>query len=165
MNAGAYGGEISSVFKECLCFDTEKNQLVTLQKNDVKFSYRHSIFMDNPNLIILSVIFSLEKGDGEKSLEIMQCNMEKRLAVQPYTDPNAGSVFKRPVGNYAGKLIQDCELMGYSIGGAMVSTKHAGFIVNRGDATAQDVLQLVEYIKNKVYNTYGVMLECEIRFI
>ncbi len=165
MNAGAYGGEISSVFVECLCYDTNRNQLITLDKKDMDFSYRHSVIMDNPNLIILSALFSLQKGDGEKSLEIMQSNMEKRLSSQPYTEPNAGSVFKRPLGYFAGKLIQDCGLQGYSIGGAMVSTKHAGFIVNSGNATAENVRDLVEYIKNKVYDTYGVMLECEIRFI
>jgi len=165
MNAGAYGSEISSVISRCTCYDVSNKKMLTYEKNEMNLSYRHSVLMDNPNLIILSAVFSLNEGDGTKSLEIMQGNMKKRCASQPYSQPNAGSIFKKPEGHFAGKLIEDCGLKGYCVGGAMVSTKHAGFIVNNGDATADNVRELIEHIKEKVLSEYGVTLDCEIRFI
>jgi len=165
MNAGAFGGDISSVFDECICYDTSENKLVTIDKSGMEFSYRHSVLMDRPTLFVVSATFKLTRGDGEQSLEIMKTNMKKRKATQPYSQPSAGSVFKRPEGYFAGKLIEDCGLKGFSMGGALVSPKHAGFIVNTGNATAIDVKNLIEHIQNEVYKKFGVKLECEIRFI
>ena len=165
MNAGAYGGEMSNVVVESEYYDTEKDIIVKIDSSSHEFSYRHSIFHDHPEYIILSSTLSLKAGDAEEIFNAMAKNMSSRREKQPLEYPNAGSTFKRPEGHFAGKLIEDAGLKGYSIGGAQVSEKHAGFLINRGGATSSDVLSLMEYIKNTVKEKYGVELESEIIYI
>lgn len=164
MNAGAYGGQMSDIVAKTECYDLDTGEFLTLDNVAQKFSYRHSIFMEK-NYIVLSATFKLTKGDPDairaQMNEYLQCRRDK----QPLNYPSAGSVFKRPEGHFAGKLIEDAGLKGTRVGGAVVSPKHAGFIVNTGDATAKDVLELIEIIREKVQSLYGVMLECEIRFV
>ena len=165
MNAGAFGHEICEVMESCTYFDARNNRIVTLDASQIHFSYRHSDFMEKPHRIILSAAFRLQPGDMVQISTQMAANMQARKERQPLGVPNAGSIFKRPVEAPAGKLIDDCNLKGISIGGAEVSTKHAGFIVNRGNASAHDVLSLIQYIQTTVYETYHVQLEPEIRYI
>lgn len=160
MNAGAYGGEMKDVIKS-VTFMTETGEIKTLAKDELDFSYRHSIFSGTKN-IILSAEFSLQAGDKEKIDTCMVETMKRRIDKQPLNFPSAGSVFKRPEGYFAGTLIEDCGLKGYTIGGAQVSKKHAGFIINIGGATCDDVLKLVEHIRNTVKEKHGVLLEPEI---
>ncbi len=164
MNAGAYGGEVKDVLKETLYLDEHLN-LNTLTNSEHQFSYRHSIFSDRPDWVVLRSVFELNTGDTgllkEKNLELLRKRNEK----QPLNYPNAGSIFKRPEGYFAGKLIEDCQLRGYLVGGAQVSEKHCGFIVNRGDATASDVCHLIAHIRQVVLETFGVMLEPEVRYL
>ncbi|MBQ8397314.1 MAG: UDP-N-acetylmuramate dehydrogenase [Clostridia bacterium] len=160
MNAGAYGGEMSGVVTSSLCYDSAAHTLKTV--TDHAFAYRHSIYNDCPAAVALSVTMTLTPGDSADILARMQDYMQRRRDKQPLELPSAGSVFKRPVGYFAGKLIEDCGLKGTAIGGAQVSEKHAGFIVNRGGATADDVLRLIDHIRATVLHEYGVELECEL---
>ncbi len=163
MNAGAYGGQMSDVIVETEYFDTVSGEVVTIDAEDQCFSYRHSIFAEHPEYIILSTTIRLQKGDAEEIFATMSKYMSARKEKQPLEYPSAGSVFKRPADNiFAGKLIEDSKLKGYTIGGAQVSEKHAGFIINRGGASAEDVLALVEHIKHVVLENYKIELECEI---
>lgn len=164
MNAGAYGGQMSDIIVSTECYDLDSGEFLTLDNAAQKFSYRHSIFMEK-NYIVLSATFKLSKGDSSEIRAQMNQYLQCRREKQPLEYPSAGSVFKRPEGYFAGKLIEDAGFKGVSVGGAMVSPKHAGFIVNTGDATANDVLSLVELIREKVRALYGVELECEIRFV
>lgn len=164
MNAGAYGGQMSDIVHSTECYDMDSGSFFTLDNASHHFGYRHSIFMEK-NYIVLSSKLKLTKGDPEAIRAKMQEYLQSRRAKQPLEYPSAGSVFKRPEGYFAGKLIADAGLKGTRVGGAVVSPKHAGFIVNIGGATANDVLSLIEIIKEKVYTLYGVMLECEIRFV
>ena len=144
MNAGAYGGEMSGVFESCEIFDTEKLELCVFSAAQMDYSYRHSIFTENKNLICLSATFALKEGNKEEIEAVMRDLMGRRISKQPLDYPSAGSVFKRPAPDiFVGKLIEDSGLKGYTIGGAQVSEKHAGFIINVGGATARDVLDLV----------------------
>lgn len=160
MNAGAYGGEMADVVSASLCYsaDTHTSETIT----DHRFGYRHSIYTERPEATALSVTMSLVPGNAEEILSRMQNFMQSRRLKQPLELPSAGSVFKRPEGYFAGKLIEDSGLKGYSVGGAQVSEKHAGFIVNRGGATADDVLRLIEHIRAVVWQNFGVELECEL---
>lgn len=165
MNAGAYGGSLSDVVVSSICFDTEKQTIRKIDLEEHEFSYRHSIYTQNSNLVILAAMLELTHGDKNEIAEQMNAHLRSRKEKQPLELPSAGSVFKRPIGYYAGELIEKSGLKGYRIGGAEVSEKHAGFIVNRGGATADDVKRLVEHIKHTVYQNYGVELDCEIKFI
>ena len=159
MNCGAYGGEISSAVCEVEYIDENGN----FQKIDVKdcqFSYRHSIFQDN-NWFITGCTFKLTKGDKTQILSFMEDIMQRRIDKQPLDKPSAGSSFKRPVGYFAAALIDECGLKGYSIGGAQVSEKHAGFIVNTGNATCNDIVALAEYVEQTVMQKKGVAIEKE----
>ena len=160
MNAGAYGSEMSNVVEQVTFIDENLN-IQTISKQDCKFGYRKSIFRDKNN-VILSVKLKLTKGDKDEIASIMKKNQDSRKEKQPLEYPNAGSTFKRPEGYFVGKLIDDLGLKGYSIGGAQISTKHSGFIVNTSNATSQDVLDLINYIKEKVQEAYNVKLEEEI---
>lgn len=162
MNAGAYGGQMSDVVIESEYFDTTDRKVKVLSKDDHDFGYRHSAFEDNTNYVILSTLIELKEGDPEAILALMTKNMSARKEKQPLEYPNAGSTFKRPEGYFAGKLIEDCGLKGYTVGGAQVSEKHAGFVINRGGATSEDILKLIEHIKNTVLEKFGVSLETEI---
>lgn len=163
MNAGAYDGEMRQVVEESLCIDKDGN-LITLKGNEHNFSYRHSRLQDD-DLTCLQVKLRLEKG--EKSL--IQAKMNelnaRRREKQPLNFPSAGSIFKRPPGSFAGKLIDDCGLRGTKIGGAQVSDKHCGFIVNTGNATAEDIILLIEYVRDSVYKSSGIKLELEVKIV
>ncbi len=164
MNAGAYGSEMSNIVIETTYID-ENLEIKKLDNVGHDFSYRYSVFRDNPKWVILSAKFKLVKGDKEKISDTMKENQDSRREKQPIEFPSAGSTFKRPVGFYVGKMIQELGLCGYTIGGAQVSTKHAGFIINKGDASAADVTQLIEYLKTKVLEKFGVNLESEIEIV
>ena len=163
MNAGAYNGEMKDVVSSVTFMDRNGN-IQTYQNNQLDFDYRHSVF-SNTDDIILSVTFELKKDNPELIGYRMQELMNKRKTKQPVNHYSAGSVFKRPKGYYAAALIEECGLKGYAIGGAEVSKKHSGFIVNDHNATAEDVRQLVEYIKKVVLEKKGVELCCEIKFV
>ncbi len=162
MNAGAYGKDISNVIFKANHV-TPDGKTCTLRQDDMNLSYRKSLYSDNP-FIITSISISLDKGIYEDIKLNMRQIVLKRKNKQPLEYPSAGSIFKRPVGGYyAGELIENCNLKGTAIGRAMVSTKHSGFIINTGNATAEDVSNLIKLIKEKVYNKTGIMLECEIK--
>lgn len=163
MNAGAYGGEIknSISYVEVLTTDGE---VKTLTKEELKFSYRHSVLQEN-HAIMLKAVFKLTIKPRIQIFAEMASYRRARQEKQPLEYPSAGSTFKRPKGYFAGKLIQNAGLQGYRIGGAEVSTKHAGFIINVGNATAMDVYQLIEYVKKTVQEKFQVTLEAEVRFL
>ncbi|MEA4921297.1 MAG: UDP-N-acetylmuramate dehydrogenase [Clostridiaceae bacterium] len=161
MNAGAYGGEMRNVIKEIEYLDDDL-KVQKLSVSSAEFGYRTSIFKRQKGWIILSASISLEKDDGEKIAEKMHELAARRRDKQPLEYPSAGSTFKRPEGHFAAKLIEDCGLKGTQVGGAMVSPKHAGFIVNAGGATFGDVQKLIQTIKDRVMDICGVKLECEV---
>lgn len=163
MNAGAYEGDISQVLESSMYLDTDGN-IGAMSAEEHNFSYRHSVYCDCDK-IILSCRLALKKADPEAIKAKMDENMAKRIDKQPLDYPNAGSIFKRPPNAFAGKLVSDCGLKGYTIGGARVSEKHAGFIINGGGATSGDILSLIEYVKNEVVKQFGIELECEVRYI
>lgn len=164
MNAGAYGSQISDVLYEVTYMD-EKEEIKTLKNKDCSFGYRKSIFTINPNYVILSAKFKLERGNIDEIENKMKENSLARKAKQPLEYPNFGSVFKRPEGYFVGKLVDDAGLRGYKIGGAQVSTKHTGFIVNVDNATCKDVLDLIGYVQTTVYNKFNVKLTPEVIII
>ena len=161
MNAGAYDGEISDCLTESSCIDKE-NQLVRMFASDHEFGYRTSYFKTHPNTIVLSSSFRLERKEPELIRKKMEDLYKRRCEKQPLEYPSAGSIFKRPPGHFAGGLIEQCGLKGYRIGGAQVSEKHAGFIINTGGATCDDILRLIEHIQRTVLRETGVRLECEV---
>ena len=165
MNAGAYGGEICQVLKSCLVFDQIDGYIFLIDASECEFSYRHSIFMENKNLIVLFATFELKEGNPDEIKAKMDEYKAKRMTSQPLEYPSAGSTFKRPEGYFAGKLIEDAGLKGFSIGGAQVSEKHAGFVINKGGATADDIKNLVVHIQKTVKEKFDVSLECEIEFV
>ena len=165
MNAGAYGGCMEQVVVSSSYYDRKSGEIRTLRGEEHGFGVRKSVYQTLPSAVILEATLRLEKGDPEEILAQMRELAAKRRSTQPLEFPSAGSVFKRPVGHYAGKLIEDCGLKGFSIGGAQVSEKHAGFIVNRGGATARDVRALVSHVQECVRREFGVELEREIRFL
>jgi len=163
MNAGAYGGEVAYVLTKAVVM-TKEGELITLSKDDFDFGYRKSRFANN-HYIILEATFELEKGVYEEIKEKMDDLTYKRESKQPLEYPSCGSVFKRPPNNFAGKLIQDSELQGTRIGGVEVSTKHAGFMVNVDNGTAQDYIDLIHFVQKTVKEKFGVTLEREVRII
>lgn len=163
MNAGAYEGEIKNVIKEAEVLDRDGNIMV-LSKEELELGYRTSKVMKD-NLLVLSATFELTKGDKKKIQERVDELTEKRESKQPLEYPSAGSTFKRPEGYFAGKLIQDAGLKGASVGGAAVSEKHSGFVINKDGATAEDVLNLIAHVQNEVKKQFGVELHTEVRII
>jgi len=163
MNAGAYGCEMKDVVEETSCIDEHGNMLL-LKGDEHDFGYRSSR-IQKERLIVLEVKMRLQRGDSSDIKEKMKYFNACRREKQPLDLPSAGSVFKRPQGFFAGKLIEDAGLKGYRIGGAMISEKHCGFIVNTGNATANDVIQLIDYIKERVFQNSGVMLEHEVKIL
>ena len=161
MNAGAYGGEICQVCKsvEVMGFD---GNISVFTNEEMEFSYRHSVLEERSGIVI-SADFALEKKPTDEIRERMKELMAKRSASQPLDKPSAGSAFKRPVGGYAAALIDQAGLKGYSVGGAAISTKHAGFAVNLGDATAEDVKRLLAQVSDLVFEKSGIRLEPEVR--
>ena len=163
MNAGAYGGEMKDVLIECRHIDSDGN-LGSLKGEELGLSYRTSAYEHN-GYIITTLVMKLKKGDKAEIKAKMQELLQRRKDKQPLEYPSAGSTFKRPVGYFAGGLIEECGLKGCSVGGAQVSEKHAGFIINKGGATAQDVLDLIKYVQDRVYEEKGIHLEPEVRLI
>lgn len=163
MNAGAYGGEMSQVLKYVKVMDSS-GDIITLNRDELNLGYRHSIIMEQ-EMIVLEVCVCLEEGDAESIRETMNELAEKRKEKQPLEYPSAGSTFKRPEGYFAGKLIMDAGLRGRMHGGAQVSEKHCGFIVNRQNASATDIIELMEEVTRCVYEKYGVKLEPEVRIL
>lgn len=165
MNAGAHGGEISNILVSSRYLDTASGRINELSASEHEFSYRHSSYMEHPERIILSATFELSTGDAEVLRADAECILRQRAAKQPLDFPSAGSVFKRYPGFFTAQLIDECGLKGFSVGGAQVSEKHAGFIINRGGATASDVLSLISHIKATVKEKHSIDIECEIRFV
>lgn len=163
MNAGAYGSEMKEVLVSCTHM-TPDGALVTLDQNEMDLSYRHSVYQEMQGVVV-SMKLQLSTGEPDEIRSQMDEILQRRKDKQPLDQPSAGSVFKRPPGHFAGTLIEQCGLKGSTVGGAMVSPKHAGFIVNAGGATCQDVLDLVSKIQDTVQKETGVSLECEIKAI
>ena len=161
MNAGAYGGEICQVCKRVDVMDFEGN-IRTFTNEEMEFSYRHSVLEDT-SAIVLAAEFDLETKPSEEIREKMKELMGKRSASQPLDKPSAGSAFKRPVGGYAAALIDQAGLKGFTVGGAAISEKHAGFAVNLGGATAEDVKNLLSQVSDRVFEKSGIRLEPEVR--
>ncbi|MBO5476416.1 MAG: UDP-N-acetylmuramate dehydrogenase [Clostridia bacterium] len=161
MNAGAYGSEMVNVVEK-VGYLNEKGELVEITGEQAEFSYRHSMFVEHPEYVVVYAKYKLTLGNIDEISSKMEENMTSRKTKQPLEYPNFGSVFKRPEGYFVGKLVEDSGLKGYSIGGAQVSTKHSGFMINTGDATCKDVLDLIEYIKKVVYENFNVMLHEEV---
>lgn len=162
MNAGAYGGEIKDICVSVVTLNVDTLEIETFKSDDCGFEYRKSHFMNDKH-IILSGKFEVIKSSYDKIKAIMDENSIKRKQSQPYNLPSAGSTFKRPKDDFAGRLIEESGLKGFALGGAKVSEKHAGFIVNHDNATADDVLNLIEHVKKHVFEKTGVMLEEEVR--
>lgn len=163
MNAGAYGGEMVQVVKtaDILTADGER---VTLTNDELALSYRHSALMESGG-VVLSVTLSLAEGDCDAIRDKMTELLTARREKQPLEYPSAGSFFKRPTGYFAGKLIDDCGLRGYRVGDAQVSEKHAGFVVNRGNATCDEVRRLEQDVRTRVYEAFGVTMSPEVRLL
>ena len=163
MNAGAYGGEMKDVLYRCdhMTIDGEVSSLID---EELDLSYRHSAYSKSDKIII-ALYLKLKKGNKDEIKSRMDELMGKRRDKQPLEYPSAGSTFKRPEGYFAGALIEECGLKGFTVGGAQVSKKHAGFVVNIGDATASDVINVIEHCRKTVYETKGVMLEPEVEII
>ena len=161
MNAGAYGGELKDICESVEVMDMNGN-VRTVGAEDMAFSYRHSILEEEPGIVI-GAVFRLEKKSAEEIREKMKELQAKRSASQPLDLPSAGSAFKRPVGGYAAALIDEAGLKGYTVGGAAISTKHAGFAVNVGGATAKDVRDLLQQVSDIVFEKSGIRLEPEVR--
>lgn len=163
MNAGAYGGEIKDVLYSAELL-TQDGEIITVSNADLDLSYRHSRLQETGE-IVLSAIFALDKGNREISEALMKEFAGKRSDKQPLNFPSAGSTFKRPEGYFAGTLIEQCGLKGCSIGGAQVSEKHAGFIINKGNATSRDIYELIKHVQKTVFEKEGVELTPEVRFL
>lgn len=163
MNAGAYGGQMSDIITSTTALNVESGEIIKI--TDHGFSYRESIYIKDPSLICLSAELLLRCGDKDEIKEKMREYTAKRREKQPLEFPSAGSYFKRPEGYFAGKLIEDCGLKGFCVGGAAVSEKHAGFVINLGNATASDVLELEKRVIDTVYKKFGVILGREVRVI
>lgn len=164
MNAGAYGSEMSNIVCEVEYLTSDGN-IRKMENKDMEFGYRHSIFVEHPDYVILGAKFKLKKADVNDIAKKMEENQVARRTKQPLEYPNFGSVFKRPEGYFVGKLIQDAGLKGYKIGGAQVSTKHTGFIVNIDNATCKDIIDLIKYIQKTVYEKFNVALKTEVVYI
>ncbi len=165
MNAGAYGGEIADILSSSTYYDMETGAVYELAAAEHSFDYRSSVYRSSVKRIILSATFVLTPGRDAEIRNVMDDYMHRRKSKQPLEFPSAGSVFKRYPGRYTGQMIEECGLKGRSVGGAQVSEKHAGFIINRGGATAADVLQLIEIIKEAVLHKFGVEIECEMIYL
>lgn len=163
MNAGAYGGEVKDVFVSADVI-TPDGEMITVKADDMRFSYRYSALMDNGSLVV-SAVFRLAKGDKSEIKSKMDELMGKRKAKQPIEYPSAGSTFKRPKDQFAGALIEQSGLRGYGVGGACVSEKHCGFVINKGGASSKDIMQVIKDVQKIVQEKTGFLLEPEVRLI
>ena len=161
MNAGAYGGEMKDVL-ESVTVLTGEGKIIELGRNELELGYRTSVIAKK-GYIVLGAVLKLERGDGEKIKTYMDELKEKRVTTQPLEYPSAGSTFKRPEGYFAGKLIEDAGLRGFQVGGAQVSEKHCGFVINRDHATAADIMELMRQVQIRVKENSGVDLEPEVK--
>jgi UDP-N-acetylmuramate dehydrogenase len=164
MNAGAYGGEMKDIIESVRLMKPDGSEVLELGSEEMDFGYRHSMVEDS-GLIVLSALLKLTPDDPEAISARVRELQERRNAKQPVNYPSAGSTFKRPVGGYAAAMIDQAGLRGYRSGGAMVSEKHAGFVINTGGATAEDVLSVMRHVREVVFEKNGVMLEPEVRLI
>ena len=164
MNSGAYGEDTASIIKTVKIINSDL-EVVNLSQKDMKYSYRTSMLQDHLDYICIEATFKLEPGDKEEIENIMKTRREQRKASQPLNFPSAGSVFRNPPNMYAGKLIEDMGLKGFTIGKAMVSEKHANFIINTGNAKASDIKKIIDTIKVKALSKYNVRLRVEQRLI
>ena len=162
MNAGAYGGEMKDVVVSTTYLDKDGN-ICTATGAEHRFGYRTSMFGSGE--IIISTVMELKKGNENEIISLMADFNDRRRSKQPLEYPSAGSTFKRPEGHFAGKLIEDAGLKGYTVGGAQVSVKHSGFVINSGSATCEDVKKLIEHIQKTVYDKFSVKLETEVKFL
>lgn len=163
MNAGAYGGEMKDIVEWVEVLDNDM-KIKKLQNNEMGFGYRKSIIAQS-GYIAVSCCLRLKKGEPEEILRLMAELSEKRKSKQPIHIPSAGSTFKRPEGHFAGKLIEDAGLKGFTLGGAQISDLHCGFIVNKGDASAQDVYNLIKHVQKTVYEKFSVKLQTEVKIL
>lgn len=161
MNAGAYGGEMKDVLESVTAL-TGEGKIIELGRNELELGYRTSVIAKK-GYIVLGAVLKLERGDGEKIKTYMDELKEKRVTKQPLEYPSAGSTFKRPEGYFAGKLIEDAGLRGFQVGGAQVSEKHCGFVINRDHATAADIMELMRQVQIRVKENSGVDLEPEVK--
>ena len=164
MNAGAYDGEMKQVVRSVTLLFPEEG-VRTLSEEEMDFGYRHSLLSDRPDAVVLSAVLRLAEGNEEETREKMRSLMVRRQASQPLEYPSAGSTFKRPTGYFAGTLIDQCGLKGLTVGGAQVSEKHAGFVINLGGATCADVTELIRKVQDRVWTEKGVRLEPEVKII
>lgn len=164
MNAGAYDGEMKQVIRGVSVLFPEEG-IKFLSAKEMDFGYRHSLLSDHPGAVVMYAVFGLTPGDPAAIREKMRDLMARRKASQPLEWPSAGSTFKRPTGYFAGTLIDQCGLKGLTVGGAQVSEKHAGFVINRGGATCADVTALIAQVQEQVFAKAGVRLEPEVRII
>ncbi len=164
MNAGAYGGEMKQVVKSVRAISADGSEERVFSNEEMKFGYRKSLLSEN-GYIAVEAVLELKKGDRKEIAEKMKELSVKRNSKQPVNYPSAGSTFKRPEGHFAGKLIEEAGLKGVAVGGAEVSVLHSGFIINKGGATATDILELITLVQNRVYDESGIMLEPEVRII
>lgn len=162
MNAGAYGGEMKDAVESVVCYYVQDQRLYELDREQCRFEYRNSLFKKMGGCIVLSAVLKLKKGDSTEIAAKMRELNERRRDKQPLDLPSAGSAFKRPEGGYAAALIDECGLRGYTVGGAQISEKHAGFAVNIGGATSHDVYDLLKHVRDTVYLEKKVALEPEI---
>ncbi|MED3573505.1 UDP-N-acetylmuramate dehydrogenase [Cytobacillus praedii] len=164
MNAGAHGSDISKILSKALIL-FENGKVEWLSNKELMFSYRTSVLQKERPGVVLEAVFQLQSGDKDIIFSEMQKNKEYRKETQPWNFPCAGSIFRNPLPNYAGKLVQDAGLKGHSIGGAKISDMHGNFIVNTGTATAQDVLSLISFIKKQIYDLYQIEMDTEVEII
>jgi len=164
MNAGAYGGEMKDIVESVEVLDLDNFELKELKNEDLDFSYRKSI-IQRKNYIVTTIKLKLQKGNKEEINAVYEDLRERRNSKQPLNFGSAGSTFKRPEGHFASKLIEDAGLKGYHINDAWVSEKHSGFVVNKGNASYKEVMELIEYVQNVVFEKFGVKLETEVRIL
>lgn len=164
MNAGAYGGEMKQVLRSASVLFPEAG-VRTLTCEELELGYRHSLLTEHPEAVVLGAEFALTPGDPAQIRETMRELMARRKASQPLEWPSAGSTFKRPEGHFAGTLIDQCGLKGLTVGGAQVSEKHAGFLINRGGATFADMTELIRQVQQRVLDAAGVRLEPEVKIV
>lgn len=166
MNAGAYGGCLSNCVKCARVYDRNERKIITLTKEELSFSYRHSLLTDRRELVLISVDFELSEGNTEEMSEFMHSIMNKRRTNQPLEYPSAGSVFKKPADDvHVSRMIDEMGLKGHRFGGVCVSPKHAGFMVNDNEGCTDDLKRLIASVREKFYAEHGIMLECEIIFV
>ena len=163
MNAGAYGGEMKDVLFSCKHIDSDGN-IGELSQDELNLRYRGSAYTDN-GFTVISAVMKLKKAEKSDIKAAMDDKLQRRKDKQPLEYPSAGSTFKRPEGYFAGALIEESGLKGYTVGGAQVSEKHAGFVINKDKATATDIITLIKNVQSIVYDKFGVMLETEVKII